>query len=102
MWLKSTLVEAAQGASRKKGSYLKDKYHRIASRRGKKRAVVAIARKILIAAYFILKDKQEYREKGAEYLDQRQRKTLQRYWVKRLEGLGFKVNLETAPEQKAA
>ncbi|MCL0093085.1 IS110 family transposase [Dehalococcoidia bacterium] len=50
-WLKSILVQAAHAASKTKNSYLKDKYHRIAGRRGKKRAAVAIAHKILIFAY---------------------------------------------------
>ena len=95
-------MEASHGASRTKGSYLKSKYYRIAARRGKKRAKVAIAHKILIAAYHILKNKTAYRELGDGYLDQRQRSSLKNYWVNKLEKLGFKVNVEEEPMEKTA
>lgn len=87
------MVEASHGASRTKGSYLKSKYYRIAARRGKKRAKVAIAHKILIAAYHIIKNKTAYRELGEGYLDQRQKVSLKRYWVNKLEKLGFRVDI---------
>lgn len=95
-------MEASHGASRTKGSYLKSKYYRIAARRGKKRAKVAIAHKILIAAYHILKNKTAYRELGEGYLDQRQKSSLKKYWVNKLEKLGFKVNVEDGDIKKAA
>jgi transposase len=102
VWLKATLVEAAHGASRKKGSYLKGKYHRVASKHGKKRAAVAVAHKILIAAYHIIRDKEEYQDLGEDYLEQIRRTSLKRYWVQRLEKLGFNVVVEDAESQKAA
>lgn len=74
----------------------------MASRRGKKRAVVAIGHKILIAAYHILKDKTPYRELGEDYLDQRQKNHLKRYWVKRLENLGYNVSLSEEAMESAA
>ena len=86
-------MEASRAASRKKDSYFREKYHRLASRRGKKRAAVAIGHKILVAAYHIIKEKTKYRELGAEYLDQKQKGQLKKYWVKKLEKLGFQVNL---------
>jgi hypothetical protein len=99
-------VEASHGASRTKGTYLKSKYYRIAAKRGKKRAKVAIAHKILIAAYYILKDKTAYRELGEGYLDQRQKEHLKQYWVKKLEKLGVQVTISEPeseePEKKAA
>jgi hypothetical protein len=99
-------VEASHGASRTKGSYLKSKYYRIAARRGKKRAKVAIAHKILIAAYHILKNKTAYRELGEGYLDQRQKEHLKQYWVKKLEKLGVQVTIsepnEEIPQEIAA
>ena len=52
--LKTVLVEAAWSAVARKSGWLKRKYHAIAARRGKKRALIAIAHKILIAAYYIL------------------------------------------------
>jgi transposase len=56
-------------ASRTKNTYLSSKYKSLVGRRGKKRAVIAIGHKILIAAYFIIKDKVEYNELGEDYLN---------------------------------
>jgi len=53
IWLAGALVQAAWAASRTRKPYLKDKYYRIAARRGKKRAAVAIVHKILIYAYYV-------------------------------------------------
>lgn len=92
--LKSLLVEAAQAASRKKGSYLRDKFHRIRARRGYKRAVVAIAHKILISAYHMLATGEDYRELGDGYLDTKDEQRLKQRLVKRLEGLGYQVTLQ--------
>lgn len=58
--------------------------------------------KILIAAYHILKDKTEYRELGEGYLDQRQKTSLKRHYLKRLEKLGFKVSLEEETSLESA
>jgi transposase len=62
------LVQCAWAATRTKNTYLRSKYDSLVGRRGKKRALVAIGHKILIAAYFILKDKVDYKELGPEYL----------------------------------
>ena len=67
--LRTALVEAAMAASRKKGSYLKDKFHRLRARRGTKRAAIAIAHKILIAVYHMLSTGTGYAELGETYLD---------------------------------
>ena len=56
------MTECAWGATRKKDGFLKRKYYSIAARRGKKKALFAVGHKILIAAYFVLKDKEPYRE----------------------------------------
>lgn len=93
-WLKSTLVQAAHAASRTKNTYLKDKYHRIAGRRGKKRAAVAIAHKILIFAYHVLLRKVPYHDLGADYLDRLNKNVVEKKLVKRLEALGNKVTIE--------
>src|SRR5678816_2740717 len=60
--LTTALVEAAQAGIKKKGSYLRDKFHRLKARRGYKRALVAIAHKILIASYHVLRDRTDYRD----------------------------------------
>ena len=69
-YLKVLLVQCAWAATRTKGTYLRSKYDSLVGRRGKKRALIAIGHKILIAAYFILKDKVAYKELGAEYLQE--------------------------------
>jgi transposase len=92
--LKTILVSAAISASRKKGSYLKDKYHRLKARRGALRAALAIAHKILIAAYHMLTKRVGYHDLGEAYLDQiRQTRTVATL-KHRLERLGFQVTLE--------
>ena len=70
------LVQCAWAATRTKGTYLRSKYDSLVGRRGKKRALVAVGHKILIAAYYILKDKVEYNEKGAEYLQESKKEKL--------------------------
>jgi transposase len=92
--LKSALVQAAHAASRSKDNYLAAQFRRLAARRGKKRAAIAVAHSILVIAYHMLRDGSEYRELGGDYFDRRNKAHLQRHLVKRLEGLGMKVMLE--------
>jgi transposase len=74
--------------------YLGAQYRRLATRRGKKRAAVAVARSILVIAYHLLRDGTTYHDLGADYFDRRNQAQLQRRLVKRLEHLGFNVSLE--------
>lgn len=67
--LRSSLVEAARAASRQKDTYLSAKYHRIAARRGKNRAAVAVARSILVMIYYMLTPREPYKELGTDYLN---------------------------------
>ena len=92
-WLKATLVEAAWAASRMKGSYFAAQYRRIASRRGKKRALVAMAHSILVIIFHIMKDKVVYSELGPDFFDKLNTERLKRYLTKRLESLGYKVEV---------
>jgi len=92
--LTTALVQAAVCASRTKGSYLKEKYWRLAARRGPNRAAMAVAHKILIAAYHMLATGTDYRDLGAAYLDKRFSERTKATLVKRLEALGYKVTLE--------
>jgi transposase len=94
--LKSALVQAAHAAGRRKDHYLGAQYRRLAARRGKKRAAVAVAHSILVIAYHMIKRGTEYVELGGDYFDKRNRQQVQRRLVKRLEQLGFKVSLEPA------
>ena len=92
--LKTALVTAAIGASRRKGSYYKDKYHRLRARRGRLRATMAIAHKILIAAYHMLAGGVPYRELGEAFLDQQARQRTVRHLLHRLNHLGYEVMLQ--------
>jgi len=92
--LKTLLVECAWAATRTKGTYLRSKYDSLVVRRGKKRALIAIGHKILIASYFILKDKEPYKELGAEYLQTRNKdKKISRH-LKQLKEMGVEVEIK--------
>ena len=95
-WLRAALVEAAHAAARTKNSYLGALYHRLAARRGKKRATVAVGHALLVTAYHLLKDGTVYRDLGPAHFDERDRAAVERRLVHRLERLGYKVTLETA------
>ncbi len=71
--LKTLLVEVAWAAIKKKDSYFRDKYYRLRSRIGAKRAIIAIANKILKVLYHIIKEGEEYHELGAGYLSEQNR-----------------------------
>jgi transposase len=99
-WLRTILVQAAWAASRTNGTYLSALYRRIARRRGKKRAIMAVAHAILVILYHILKDVTEYHEVGANYFDTIRPEHAKGYLVRRLESLGFTVTL--TPVESAA
>ena len=91
--LKTALITAAVAASRKTGSYLKDKYFRLRARRGPLRAAVAVGHKILIAAYHMLATGAPFKDLGADHLDIAYRQRATRTLVRRLNRLGYKVAL---------
>jgi transposase len=93
VWLRAMLGEAAWTIARTRGSYLHAQFHRIARRRGKYKAVMAVAHSILVIAYYVLRHQQPYRELGADYFEQRDAARLERYHVRRLEQLGYVVTL---------
>jgi len=95
-WLRSTLVEAAVCAARTKRSYLSAQYHRLAARRGKKRAAMAVAHSILVVVYHILSTGAAYRDLGNDYFDRRSKEALASRMKRRLEALGYTVTLEEA------
>jgi transposase len=93
-YLKAALVQAAQAAGKSKDNYLAAQYRRLAARRGKKRATVAVAHSILVIAYHLIERGTAYVDLGATYFDHRKKDTVQQQLVRRLEKLGFKVTLE--------
>jgi transposase len=90
-YLQRGLVLAARAAARTKHTYLRSLYHRLAARRGKGRAAVAVGRTILQAAYFMLKRGEAYHDLGEDYLDRMDRERTSRRLIKRLQALGFDV-----------
>jgi transposase len=92
-WLKTTLVQCAWAASRKKDSYLQAQFHRIRSRRGVKKAIVAVAASILTAIYHMLKDGTMYHDLGPNHFDARGKERQKNRLVKRLADLGYAVEL---------
>lgn len=92
--LRSALVEAARAAARKKDSYLAAQYYRIAARRGKNRAAIAVGHTILTIVYILLTRRQEYVELGFDYFDQSKRERLISSSIKRLESLGLTVSVQ--------
>jgi transposase len=96
--LKRVLVEAANAASHKKNCYLRAKYRRLAGRKGKKRALVAVARTILQSVYYMASRAECYKDLGENYYDQRNPEQVASRLCRRIEKLGFKVILE--PSQK--
>jgi len=95
-WLRSALIEAARAAGRSRGTYLAAQYHRLAARRGTKRAVVAVGHTILLIVHRLLSESDIYRDLGERYFDERDRHAVERRLVARLEGLGYQVALEPA------
>jgi transposase len=95
-WLCSSLVQAARGASRSKGNYLSAQYHRLAPRRGDKRAIVAVAHSISIIIYNMVSKGVNYCDLGHLYFDKRDSERVLRRTMKRIEALGYKVELQVA------
>jgi transposase len=85
--LQTILVQAAWAAVRTKGTFLKARYQRLAARRGKKRAIVAIAHSILVSIWHMLAQGVPYRELGADYFNQRSKDAKVAYLTRQLEKL---------------
>ncbi len=94
--LTTALVQAAHCAGRARGTYLKEKYWRLKARRGPGRAALAIAHKILIAAFHMLSSGVGYRDLGDTYLAKRSTSATKQAAVKQLQRLGYRVTLEEA------
>lgn len=99
-YLKASLVEAAHAVGHQRDTHLAAQFRRLAARRGKKRAAVAVAHSILVIVYHIIRRGTVYMELGANYFDERKADTVQHQLVKRLERLGFNVTL--APQADVA
>jgi transposase len=94
--LKTILCELAATIARCPGTYLHALYHRIARRRGKPRALLAVAHSLLVSIYYMLRDHVPYHELGPDYFDHLHTQRLEHHFVRRLEALGFQVQLTPA------
>ncbi len=88
------LVQFAWAATRTKNTYLRSKYESLVGRRGKKRALIAVGHKILVATFFILKDKVKYKELGYEFLQEKKKEKQITRYVKLLKELGAEVEVK--------
>jgi transposase len=95
-WLKTTLVTAAWAATRKKDSYLRSQFLRIKSRRGAKKAILAVANSMLSAAYVMLRDGVEYHDLGPHHFAQRDKDQATKRLIQRLRDLGVEVEVKAA------
>lgn len=93
--LKTIMIEVAWAAIKKKGSYFKDKYYRLKARRGAKKAIVAIAHRILLGVYHVIKDGAEFRDLGEDYLTLRNKEKKVLYLQKQALALGFNLIPQT-------
>lgn len=92
-WLRRSLSEAAWAATHTKDTYLAAQYHRLAGRRGKKRALVAVAHTLLVVLYHVIKHRVDYHDLGPDYFLRIEPERQKRYLVKRLQQLGYEVQL---------
>jgi transposase len=93
-WLRSALTQAGWAASRAKGSSLKAQYQRVAKRRGRKRACLAVGQRILRIAWALLKKGEAYREGGPDYFVAAGKEQLKEQLVRRLQRLGYSVTVQ--------
>ena len=92
------LIQAAHAAAHSKNTYLAAQYRRIAARRGPKRAAVAVGHSILVIVYHLLRDRGTYQDLGGNYFDEHDRQMVQKHLVRRLERLGYQVDLQPRSE----
>jgi transposase len=95
-WLRQALIEAANAAARSKGTFLGAYYQRLRKRMGHKKAIVALAHRILIIIYHLLKEQQSYRELGPDHVDEKAAEVARRRALRTLEQLGYDVTLQSA------
>ena len=96
VWLRAMLGEVAWSAARSRGTYLAALYRRLARRRGKQKAALAVAHSVLVSAYHMLRDGRPYDDLGPDHFDRMDAARIQRHHVQRLQQLGYTVTLTPA------
>jgi transposase len=97
-WLRQALIEAANAAARSKATFLGAYYQRLRKRMGHKKAIVALAHRILVIIYHLLKEQQFYRELGPDHVGEKAAEVARRRALRTLEQLGYDVTLHSAEE----
>jgi transposase len=97
IWLKPTLVQCAWCAVRTKGSYFQRQFGRLRSRMGAKKAIIAVASSMLSSIYYMLLRNQPYQEVSSGHFDQAEIKYTLRKLTRRIEALGYKVDVQPMP-----
>jgi transposase len=95
--LRTMLIQIAWAAVRKKGTYLSTLFHRLAARRGAKRAILAVAHRLVISFYHMLAQQQPYQDLGADYFDQRTKGLKVDRLLRLLHKLGYSASIEPVP-----
>lgn len=96
-YLRAVLGEVAWAISHTKDNYLSAQFHRIARRRGKQKAVVAVSHSVLVILYHMLREGRPYSDLGSDYFEKLEATHIEHYHVRRLEQLGYTVTLTPAP-----
>lgn len=95
-WLKTTMVQAAWAAARTKDSYFHAQFARLKSRRGPKKAIMAVAASMLTALYYMLRDGVEFRDLGSRHFAQHDKAQITKRLLRRLRDLGVEVEIKNA------
>ena len=101
-YLRRMLIQNGWAVSHKKDCFLTALFLRVASRRGVKRAAMAVAHRVLVIAYYIIRDASEYHELGGDHYDQKNPDRAARRLTKRLERIGYQVTLTRPTPQPAS
>lgn len=94
------MTEVSWAATRTKETYYSERYHKLAARRGKKRAIMAVGHSILKSVWSILSSKAQYNELGAEYLKKKSESNRVKYYTKQLQSMGYDVTLGMSETQQ--
>lgn len=92
-FLRRVFLQCASGATRRKNTYLAAQFRRIASRRGAKKAAIAVAHSILVIISHLLQERTSSRELGETSFEERDRQAVEKRLIRRLERLGYQVDL---------
>lgn len=95
-YVRDALVEAARSAANSKKTYLGALYRRLQGRLGRKKAVLAVAHRIVVIIYHMLKKREPYREQGTQVAEERLEEARKRRAIRQLETMGYQVQLQQA------